>query len=672
MNTEIFEDKRGGASNSFIRKFVTDYAFLGSYEIKYSVYLATYSGVETEQITPFTVTIAPSCPTPITLDPSDLVDQEYTLTSTSVPYTFDAYPVDPPICDITYTYNFAEATGAPVVSVFDSDSRTFTFEYDPDLNPLVDRLALYKDYTVTVTGTAGLVTSASVSQTFKLRVMNPCPSTIISLNPSPFIDETDDLGAAETTQSWDIATMSTLNTDVNCGSFDLVFYLNDGSQTPLNPSIFDDRRGAPNQFAREFVTDYAFVGSFEITYKIVLADFQTVETEQTTPFTVTIAPSCPTPITLDPSDLVDQEYTLTSTSVPYTFDAYPVDPPICDITYTYNFAEATGAPVVSVFDSDSRTFTFEYDPDLNPLVDRLALYKDYTVTVTGTAGLVTSASVSQTFKLRVMNPCPSTIISLNPSPFIDETDDLGAAETTQSWDIATMSTLNTDVNCGSFDLVFYLNDGSQTPLNPSIFDDRRGAPNQFAREFVTDYAFVGSFEITYKIVLADFQTVETEQTTSFMVTINLSCTSPVTFVPSTQTDQEYTLTDLSSDYTFDAFTVDPPICAIVYTFSISDAAGNSVVTFDDVLRTFTFDHTANLDPLINPLVASKDFTVTVTGTSGEITPVSVDVSFNLKVLNPCFDPAFVWIDSASLPTGEEYILFDFDPVTPYAFSHAPF
>ena len=240
------------------------------------------------------ITFIESCDgKPTTFDPSVLVDQEYTLTSTSVDYSFDAFTVDPSVCDIIYTYSFAEATGDPVVSVFDSNSRTFTFEYILDLDPLVDRLALFKDYTVTVTGTAGLVTSASVSQTFNLRVTNPCPSTTISLSPSPFVDETDDLGEPVTTQTWDLATMNTLNTLVNCGSFDLVFYLNDGSQTPLNPSIFEDRRGAPNQFARKFVTDYSFQGSYDITYSIFLVDFPTVKTEQTTPFTVTIAQSCP-------------------------------------------------------------------------------------------------------------------------------------------------------------------------------------------------------------------------------------------------------------------------------------------------------------------------------------------------------------------------------------------
>ena len=210
-------------------------------------------------------------------------------------------------------------------------------------------------------------------------------------------------------------------------------------------------------------------------------------------------------------------------------------------------------------------------------------------------------------------------------------------------------------------------------MNTAIFEDRRGgASNNFARKFVADYAFVGTYEITYSVSLVTYPGVKTEQMTHFTVMINLSCTTPLTFVTSTQVDQEYTLTDLSSDYTFDAFAVDPPVCDIVYTYSISDTAGESVVAFDDALRTFTFDHTANLDPLVDPFSAFKDFTVIVRGTTGDVTPVTVDTSFNLKVLNPCFDPAFVWIDTVPLPTSEEYILFDYEPVAPYAFSHTPF
>ena len=120
----------------------------------------TYSSAYTASVsTNFVITFIESCDgKPTTFDPSVLVDQEYTLTGSSIDYIFDAFLVKPSACDITYTYSFAESTGDPVVSVFDSDSRTFTFEYTPDLDPLVDRLALFKDYTVTLTGTAGLVT----------------------------------------------------------------------------------------------------------------------------------------------------------------------------------------------------------------------------------------------------------------------------------------------------------------------------------------------------------------------------------------------------------------------------------------------------------------------------------------------------------------------------------
>ena len=87
------------------------------------------------------MTIAPRCPTPISFDASVLVDQEYTLTGTSVDYIFDAFSIDPSVCDITYTYSLTEATGDPVVSVFDGATQTFTFDYTADLEPLVDPLA---------------------------------------------------------------------------------------------------------------------------------------------------------------------------------------------------------------------------------------------------------------------------------------------------------------------------------------------------------------------------------------------------------------------------------------------------------------------------------------------------------------------------------------------------
>lgn len=152
-----------------------------------------------------------------------------------------------------------------------------------------------------------------------MTLVDPCPTASISLNPSPFLDETEDLGAAETTQSWDLASLYSLDTLVNCGSIELEFYLSDGSQTPLNPAIFEDRRGTPNTLARKFVTDQTFVGTYQITYSVFLTDFPTVKTEQPAPFTVTIVTSCISAGTFDPSVLIDQEYTLTDSSLDYTF-----------------------------------------------------------------------------------------------------------------------------------------------------------------------------------------------------------------------------------------------------------------------------------------------------------------------------------------------------------------
>lgn len=82
------------------------------------------------------------------------------------------------------------------------------------------------DYTLQITSTIG---SVSDTATFDLTLLDPCSAATISLTPSPFVDETDDLGAAETTQSWDLATFHTIDTLVDCGSYELEFYINDGS-----------------------------------------------------------------------------------------------------------------------------------------------------------------------------------------------------------------------------------------------------------------------------------------------------------------------------------------------------------------------------------------------------------------------------------------------------------
>ena len=83
----------------------------------------------------------------------------------------------------------------------------------------------------------------------------------------------------------------------------------------------------------------------------------------------------------------------------------------------------------------------------------------------------------------------------------------------------------------------------------------------------------------------------------------MSCPQPTTFTPSVMTNQEYTITGTSKSYTFPAFSIDPIICDIVYTYTmIESTTGNAVVaSFDGPTRTFKFLYTSNLNPLVNPL-----------------------------------------------------------------------
>ena len=67
-----------------------------------------------------------------------------------------------------------------------------------------------------------------------------------------------------------------------------------------------------------------------------------------------------------------------------------------------------------------------------------------------------------------------------------------------------MYTINTLVNCGAFDLQFYLMDGSKTPLNSEIFEDRRTPSSIFTRKFVINYSYVGVYKITYRVYLVNY------------------------------------------------------------------------------------------------------------------------------------------------------------------------
>ena len=107
-----------------------------------------------------------SCENPVALAAPSLVDQEYTITQNSVVYQIPVFTVDPAWCDIIYSFTVTEPNGQLAIT-FDAnmDQRIFTFDN-------VDSVALageiFKDYTVTVTADAGIVTSKQAQTQFNL------------------------------------------------------------------------------------------------------------------------------------------------------------------------------------------------------------------------------------------------------------------------------------------------------------------------------------------------------------------------------------------------------------------------------------------------------------------------------------------------------------------------
>ena len=61
---------------------------------------------------------------------------KYTLTRSSVDFTFPEFISGPDCCEVSYHYQVDDRKGWLVVKNWDSLRRTFTFEYSQDLEPL--------------------------------------------------------------------------------------------------------------------------------------------------------------------------------------------------------------------------------------------------------------------------------------------------------------------------------------------------------------------------------------------------------------------------------------------------------------------------------------------------------------------------------------------------------
>ena len=115
-------------------------------------------------------------------------------------------------------------------------------------------------------------------------------------------------------------------------------------------------------------------------------------------------------------------------------------------------------------------------------------------------------------------------------------------------------------------------------------------------------------------------------------------------------DQEYTIFQSQKYYVFPAFVTEPADCPVTYTFTVTDAAGEKVVTLNSDLRKFYFGQNEDMS-LAGDLFT--DYTVTIAAiagspTAGTVNSIPTTASFNLRVKNPCLNPEFVQIIPSDL------------------------
>ena len=154
-----------------------------------------------------------------------------------------AFTVSPVECTITYackentgprtdlcTVNQNAGLTASVMNTSTGDFEFYTTELDA-FQP--------GTYIVTITATSGTL---NVDTTFTLTLVDPCPSATLSINTLIF-SGTFTYYLRDPLQSYNwvesqVATISGVDPQVDCGAYDVVFFEDDGFETPLDSIVF--------------------------------------------------------------------------------------------------------------------------------------------------------------------------------------------------------------------------------------------------------------------------------------------------------------------------------------------------------------------------------------------------------------------------------------------------
>ena len=89
--------------------------------------------------------------------------------------TIPEFAADPAWCDVSYTYQVNSKQGFEMVKSWDSQSRTFSFEYTENFEPFnSDRSLESADFLFTIIAMNDINKEQAAQVTFILQVMNPC------------------------------------------------------------------------------------------------------------------------------------------------------------------------------------------------------------------------------------------------------------------------------------------------------------------------------------------------------------------------------------------------------------------------------------------------------------------------------------------------------------------
>ena len=411
--------------------------------------------------------------------------------------------------------------------------------------------------------------------------------------------------------------------------------------------------------------DFAILGTRKITVAAYLTSHPVTKT--TTPDAETnieIINPCLDPFSLTSTAQINPApYIYKSTTRPsiiFTLSQYNVDPiaSVCPITYS---CAVTGSrtDICSITDGETKatfgTTTGDYTFTSYDMVNYLP--GDYEFTITGTVG---AKSVTSTWTMTLVDPCLTTQLTIkNPAPFFEQDYILRDSQMNRFWDLDTIVSRKTPVDCGSITVKFIDTNTTAVP-DPLVFLDDRTRPNAFnyASLKIQDVDKRGLYLIQYTVYYTNYAF--NSATSNIMkITVVDPCDDPVSMTSSVLTNQIYTITQNKISYTVPVYTADPEWCAIIYTYELTSIAADVAITFnsDSLIRKFDFHYITGL-----ALSGTKktDYVVKVTGTTGNVVKKSSSATFVLQVKNPCIDAAYVTIEKAVL-LSQVYELHELDP-----------